>query len=340
MIDLLPSAEQQQIVDSVSEFFLRDMPVARLRGGGGQRITARQWQDIAALGWFGLGVAEADGGVGFSIAEEILAAEQIGRNLGSPSLGATMLAAHLAAHAGAAALLQRIVTGACRVGIARALAPSGEVPAAGSYHLIDALDAELLLVWQDQGAGLFARTDFGNLVGCAPFDDSTELERGTLSAAATPLIWVAATDRNLPELATLLIAAQLAGVAAAACDLAVGYAKIREQFGQPIGAFQAIKHRCADMAVATEAAHAQTCFAALMLLHNAPDAAFQVAAAAVLGARSALQNARSGVQIHGGIGFTADCDAHRYLKRAHLLEQLAGPPAMHRRALLSAEAAS
>jgi hypothetical protein len=231
-------------------------------------------------------------------------------------------------------LLARIAAGDCRVGIARAVTvPEIE---AGEYHLIDAEEAELLLVWRDQGAGLVRRADFENLAAVTPFDDSTGLERGKLNAGAA-LIWVAAAERNFSEVATLLTAAQLAGVAAAARDLAVEYAKIREQFGQPIGAFQAIKHRCADMAVAAEAAHAQICFAALMLLHETPDTPFQIAVAAVLSAKSALENARSGIQIHGGIGFTADCNAHWYLKRAHLLEQLAGASAVHRQALLNAD---
>jgi alkylation response protein AidB-like acyl-CoA dehydrogenase len=336
MIDLLPSAEQQQIIDSVSDFFEGSMPVARLRdgGGAGHRITPAQWLDIARLGWFGLGVAEEQGGVGFSVAEEVLVAEQIGRYLGSPALAGTMVAAHLAAHKGESALLARIVAGDCRVGIAKAIAVSESN--AGEYHLIDAEDAELLLVWREQGAGLVRRADFGNLAAVTPFDDSTGLERGRPNDAA-PLIWVAAAERNFSEVATLLTAAQLAGAAAAARDLAVEYAKIREQFGQPIGAFQAIKHRCADMAVAAEAAHAQICFAALMLTHAAPDTAFQVAVAAVLCAKAALENARSGIQIHGGIGFTADCNAHWYLKRAHLLEQLAGAGSVHRHALLNVE---
>jgi alkylation response protein AidB-like acyl-CoA dehydrogenase len=336
MIDLVPSAEQQQIIDSVSEFFEGAMPVERLRPGTGtgHKITSQQWHDIANLGWFGLGVAEDKGGVGFSVVEEALVAEQIGRYLGSPALAGTMVAAHLAAHAGDTALLERITAGECRVGIANAIAVSST--ASGEYHLIDADAAELLLVWRNQGAGLYRRTDFESLAAVTPFDDSTGLERGTLNAAS-PLLWIAASERNFSELATLLIAAQLAGVAAAARDLAVEYAKIREQFGQPIGAFQAIKHRCADMAVDAEAAHAQICFASLMLLHETPDTAFQIAVAAVLSSESALKNARSGIQIHGGIGFTAECNAHWYLKRAHLLEQLAGVKSVHRQALLNVE---
>lgn len=338
MIDLLPNAEQQQIIDSVTAYFEQDMPVSRLRpgAGSGPRITAGQWQDIAALGWFGLGLPEDQGGIGCSVVEEALIAHQFGRYIASPALMGTMLAAHVAAHAGQPGLVERIVAGDCRAGIAQRLPGQGVEPLDGIYHLIDAEEAELVVSWNRSGAGLFARGAFQNISAVAPFDDSVTLERGQLTAAA-PLAWVPAATRDLPMTAILLSAAQLAGVAEAACHLAVEYAKIRDQFGQPIGAFQAIKHRCADMAVAAEAARAQISFASLMLASGAPEAAFQVAVAAVLAGQSALANARAGIQIHGGIGFTAECDAHWYLKRAPLLEQLAGTASYHRAALLNME---
>ena len=129
------------------------------------------------------------------------------------------------------------------------------------------------------------------------------------------------------------MAAQLVGVAEATRDQAVDYAKVREQFGQPIGAFQALKHRCADMAVQAELAYAQTFLAGLFELHAQTDSVFQGAAARVLAGEAALDNARSAIQIHGAIGFTWECDVHWLLKRAHLLRQLGGSPAAFRRML-------
>lgn len=339
MIDLLPNAEQQQIIDSVMVYFNQDMPVSRLRPGTGTgpRINAQQWRTIAELGWFGLGLSEDQGGIGCSVVEEALVAYQFGRYIASPALMGTMLAAHVAAHAGKYHLVERIIAGECRVGVARRLSGDNSAPWDGDYHLIDAEEAELVVTWQKSGAGLIERAAFKDLSAAAPFDDSITLERGHL-VVASPLASVPAATRNLPTMASLLHAAQLAGIADAACNLAVEYAKIREQFGQPIGSFQAIKHRCADMAVAAEAASAQVSFASLMLASNAPDAAFQVAVAAVLAAQSALANARAGIQIHGGIGFTSECDAHWYLKRAPLLEQLAGVASSHRAVLLNLEA--
>ena len=127
------------------------------------------------------------------------------------------------------------------------------------------------------------------------------------------------------DLARLLAAAQLLGVATGARDLAVDYAKIREQFGQPIGTFQAIKHHTANMTLGIEMVSALLDMAAIALYDGHPDAGFQVAALTRLAPRIALDNARTGIQIHGGIGFSAEANAHLFFKQAHVLAQFIGP---------------
>ena len=107
-------------------------------------------------------------------------------------------------------------------------------------------------------------------------------------------------------------------------DMAVTYAKDRKQFGQPIGSFQAIKHICADMAVRCEESASQLFYAALSLRDGTADAAVEIPAAAFIAARAALENAAAGIQVHGGIGMTAELDAHWFLKRAHVLDQAMG----------------
>jgi alkylation response protein AidB-like acyl-CoA dehydrogenase len=143
--------------------------------------------------------------------------------------------------------------------------------------------------------------------------------------AGALLGWVPAAQGALHRQAQLLVAAQLLGMAEASRDMAVDYAQVRMQFGQPIGAFQAVKHRCANMAIGAEALRAQLVLAAIAERDGWPDAAFQVDACRLLAARCALANAGANIQMHGGIGFTAECDAHLFLLRAHLLEHLGGP---------------
>jgi alkylation response protein AidB-like acyl-CoA dehydrogenase len=182
--------------------------------------------------------------------------------------------------------------------------------------------------------GLRERTEFTAITAVDSLDEAVLLERAVASNSA-PYAWVSAERSPLPRRAALLICAQLVGVAEAAKDNAVAYAKTREQFGQPIGAFQALKHECAEMAVQCEAAYAQTFFAGLAQNSGLGDCAFECAVASLLTTEAALSNARANIQIHGGIGFTSECDAHRYLKRAHLLSQLGGAAGRHWRLLLA-----
>lgn len=329
MIDLLPSEEQQQIIDSVAGFFERQSVATQ--PGTAAEATLRIRREMAALGWFGLGLSEADGGSGCSFVEEMLVAHEFGRCLASPALGATVLAAHITAKTGQRETLRSILAGRLGVGIVGRSAWAGDATAA--VNLIAAEDAQLLLHWNHAGAGLYDRNAFARTGSGRSLDETVSIER-VPQTAARPLAWLSASEAPLPRRAGLLICAQLVGVAAAAKDLAVAYAKERHQFGQPIGAFQSVKHACAQMAVQCEAAYAQTIFAALAVTADSADAGFQYAAAGVLTAAAALDNARTGIQIHGAVGFTADCRAHRYLKRAHLLNWLAEPARAFRAACL------
>jgi alkylation response protein AidB-like acyl-CoA dehydrogenase len=329
MIDLLPSVEQQQIIDSVVEFFAHADPRAP-----GRRIPAHTWKEIAGLGWFGLALAEKDGGAGGSLIEEMLVARELGRCVASPALTAAMLAAHVAAVAGNGTLLEGILGGELRVGLANAL-PGANDPEP-RVHLLDADGANLVLYWNETGMGLRDRSAFTSTAVVDSLDEAVHLERAMAADGAPTSAWVSAQRCPLPQRAALLICAQLVGVAEAAKDDAVAYAKVREQFGQPIGAFQALKHECAEMAVQCEAAYAQTFFAGLAEDSALADAAFQCAAAMLLATEAALDNARANIQIHGGMGFTSECQAHRYLKRAHLLSQLDAAAGRRRLLLLKA----
>lgn len=333
MIDLLASEAEQQIIDSVAGFLAEKFPVTRLRpGSDGERrmeagLSAEHWRDIASLGWFGLGIPEEQGGAGDTVIAEMLVAREIGRCAVSPSIAATIAAGHLAALAGSE-LLAGLMAGEHRVaGAIRLHAASDE------FHLIDARGAGYILVVDGMQARLYDAAAFADVRRVISLDDAVILERAHLAAGARPTVQDAGS--NIGRRVSLYNSAQLLGVAEAALKLAVEYAGVREQFGQAIGSFQSIKHRCADMAVAAEAAFAQVFFAGVSQASGQPDAAYQIAAAKVTSAGAALANARSGIQIHGGTGFTAECDAHVFLKRAHLLGQLGGERHWIRETLLT-----
>jgi alkylation response protein AidB-like acyl-CoA dehydrogenase len=106
--------------------------------------------------------------------------------------------------------------------------------------------------------------------------------------------------------------------------MAVAYAKVREQFGRPIGSFQAVKHHCANMAIAARSARDQVTFAAIAIDDGREDAALQVECALLTAGEAALENAGKNIQIHGGIGFSDEADPHLILKRTRVLLALAG----------------
>jgi alkylation response protein AidB-like acyl-CoA dehydrogenase len=122
----------------------------------------------------------------------------------------------------------------------------------------------------------------------------------------------------------LIDAAALAGIAQAALDMAVAYAGVRSQFGRPIGSFQAVKHHCANMAIAARCARDQTSFAAVAVDEGRVDAVLQVECALFVAGTAALEAAGKNIQIHGGMGFSDEADPHLLLKRAQLLLAVAG----------------
>ena len=134
------------------------------------------------------------------------------------------------------------------------------------------------------------------------------------------------------DLAVVALAAEQVGGAQACLDAAVEYAKVRVQFGRPIGSFQAIKHKCADMLLAVEAARSAAYHAAAVAGRRSPTelAVPRGAAPRAYCAEAYTHAAKENIQIHGGIGYTWEHDAHLYLKRAKSSEQLFGAPGEHR----------
>jgi alkylation response protein AidB-like acyl-CoA dehydrogenase len=335
-MDFLPSDEQQQIIDSVRGFFAAEFSLERLRpkqraqDDGGRA----QWSAIGELGFFGLGIAETHGGVGYTLAEEALLFREAGRFLLTPSLLAQVLAAHLAARAGLDP--SGLLSGAERAALMAAVGPAQLGPrVSGEFQLFDAAQAQWLVTWDAGSAALIPATALTDLRPVGSIDEAVPLSRVRLDAVPATAT-TAAAQENLALRASLLLAAQLVGIAEATRDMAASYAKLRQQFGQPIGAFQAIKHKCADMAVRCEAAWFQTVFAALAARDGLARAAPQVAASLLMAAPAAHENAAGNLQVHGGLGYTAECDAHHFVKRARILERLAGGLGMHQRILLEA----
>ena len=335
-MNLLPTAEQREIVDSLKSFLSARAPVSRLRPPAPQTGNSdhRLFRDLGDLGIWGCGLPEAVGGVGLSAAEESLIYRELGRNLLSPAVFALTLGAHVLAQFEDTPL-SSFIDGSARVGIAN---PRGPVSLAarsnGDVHLFDCAEAEWVLICDETGAALFRRDDFAEMQPVPSMDNLVTLHRARL-VDARPSFWTTTRDRLLHERALLLLAAFAVGIAEATRDMAVEYAKTREQFGRPIGSFQAIKHICADMAIRCEAAACQTVFASLVLAEGHDGAAFHATSSKLVAASSAVKNASQNIQVHGAIGFTAEADPHLFLKRAHIIEQLWSDSRRCRERLLS-----
>jgi len=138
------------------------------------------------------------------------------------------------------------------------------------------------------------------------------------------------------EFGALTTAAQLVGAGQALLEQSVAYAKQRSQFGRAIGSYQAVKHKLADVHIAVELARPLVYGAALSLAEDSPDAARDVSAAKAAASDAALLAARSGLQTHGAIGFTAEYDLSLWLVRVQALQSAWGTPAWHRRRVLAA----
>ncbi|MFP6850480.1 MAG: acyl-CoA dehydrogenase family protein [Pseudomonas sp.] len=335
-MNLLPSSEQIEIVDTLRAFLSEQVPVARFRPPSPQigNGDAMYWPQLAELGFLGVAISEEFGGIGLGAPEEMLVHREFGRYLVSPAVLGLTLGAQLAAACGAAEVVEQLLSGTTAVGLATA---RGQVhigaESSGDFHLIDGLDAAWLLCCTEQGVALFKREQFSDNEQLVGMDNVLTLERATLRSAA-PMLWLDGQESTLYQRALLLAAAYAQGMAEATRDMAVEYAKVREQFNKPIGSFQAIKHICADMAIRAESALCQVTMAALIMAEDKPGADYHVASAKLVATKAALENAAQNIQVHGAFGFTSEADAHLFLKRSHVLDQFAGDQRRQRQRLI------
>jgi alkylation response protein AidB-like acyl-CoA dehydrogenase len=305
---LSPTLLQQEIADSAAALFRRRFDPATLRELACDPSTAideGRWSEVAAMGWLGLLAPEAAGGLGLGAADGVMLFREVGRSLVPGPLLWTALAADVAAEAGENDLAQALMTGERRAGLAC------------SGFALDGRPGDLLLTLAPDGS----RLDLMTSCEAAPALDPTS--RVARIGSLEPLAVWEHGDRR--ALARILAAAELLGIIEAARDMSAAYAISREQFGKPIGSFQAVKHRCADMAIAALAVRAQVFMAAHRHDLCGEDADFHAACALTLAIDGATRTTADNIQNHGAIGFTAEHDAQLLVKRVITLEHALGP---------------
>jgi 3-oxochol-4-en-24-oyl-CoA dehydrogenase len=277
------------------------------------------WAALAEPGWLGLHIDEANGGAGYGYVEQAVVLEELGRAAAPGPYLPTVLAAAVLQDAGgtaAKALLPALAAGA----LTGAVALSDAAPVAGGAL------ADVFVLEVD---GRWCAVDAADAVvqECKSVDPTRRAARVTIDAGAVPADrWLTIDRERVRQIAAVLLAAEAIGIAQWCVDTAAEYAKTRVQFGRPIGQFQGVKHRSADMLARTELARAAVWDAARALNDTDNGAEVAIAAGAALAFDAAFANGKDCVQTLGGIGFTWEHDAHIYLRRAMTLHQLAGTP--------------
>ena len=280
---------------------------------------AALWQELVELGWPGIAVAEEHGGQGLGLVELAVLLEELGYAVAvTPMLGC-VLAAQAIEHGGDAGLRERWLPGLADGSVRGALGPvDGLVP--------DAPGADVLvLVEPDGGARVVGAAD-AQVEPVETIDPTRSY--GRVETSAGEPIGGAGVDR-----AAIAVSAELVGISQRALDMTLAYVKERKQFDVPVGAFQAVSHRCAQMLLGVESARSATYFAAWAADAEAGgDVALSEAAALAKAAASDAGRdvTASAIQAHGGIGFTWEADVHWLYKRAQLDAALLGGAGTHR----------
>jgi alkylation response protein AidB-like acyl-CoA dehydrogenase len=305
---------------------------AELRSVAGDLLAKDRcvdWPTLVEAGWVGLEVPEEFGGAGATFSEVAVVCEEMGRAASTNSyLGSAVLAVGvlkaLQPNATRDQLFRDAASGAVRVAVT--LDSSEFVP--------DADGADLVLVITGGGVALTKPT-----VTPQPVLDETR-RLATVSAngveSAAVLRFEGDRDaavRDLFNRAAAAVACDSLGLCEAMLSATVSYAKVRSQFGRPIGSFQAVKHACADMFVTIAVSRQLVTAAVDAIAEKRPDAGVAAAMAKSHACASAVDIAGKAMQLHGGIGYTWESGIHVYLKRAALNRSLFGSPAAHRREL-------
>jgi|KBSSwiStaDraftv2_1062776.scaffolds.fasta_scaffold142039_2 alkylation response protein AidB-like acyl-CoA dehydrogenase len=326
-MDLQPSEEQQQIIDSTAAFVTNRLPMRRLhaKDGAVDQVAPGLWREIAEMGWLGLGLDEAAGGVGYGLAEEALLFRELGRALAPPRILFTAIAARTASAAGDHALAQRLAGGEITAALAVQDDFGAPATSLARRRLFEARGADVALAVDGDRARLL-QIEGGAYEIHESLDRSVSMTVADLSDAKA---LADVTDPRIGCAGALLTAALQQGLAEEATRMIVEYAKIRQTFGRPIGAYQAVRHPCAEMAARGEEAKAQLFMAAVAAQDGREDAALLVSAARVIAENAAIQNTDDCIQLHGGIGVTEEFDTHLMLKRANTMRTWFGDRRAH-----------
>ena len=321
--------DQQEIKRVARDLLSARSTMARVREAAeARRYDEPLWREIVELGWPGIAVSEDRGGQGLGIVELAVLLEELGYACAAVPFLSTAVAAAVIDRHGDDEQRERWLPGLLAGELTAGVGRIGLLVDGQGAAVALALDAD-----GDRDGELMLTTDVGGLPELETVDPTRRLATITgdwsghaLGAGASALVYCA-------------VAAEVVGVCQRALEMTLAYVKERRQFGVPVGSFQAVSHRCAEMLLDTESARSAAYFAAWAAdaePERLPEAAALAAAAAATGGRRVTAAA---IQGHGGIGFTWEADVHWLYKRAELDRALLGGSSHHHAALARAAAA-
>ena len=358
------SEEQEFLRQTAKEWIAKESPLATVRTVMETEagFDEAQWAELAGLGWHAMAIPEEYGGAGYGFLELAVLLEEMGAGLlPAPFLSTVALGANAVLMAATeeqkAAILPDVAMGGTRLAvaigedggpwsadrIATSATPSGDgwVLSGSKRFVMDGHTAEHVIVAASTGdeIGFFDVAAGADGMTCEllPTMDTTR-KLADLTFQDTPAVRIGSGDvsdhiEGLLRIASVALALESVGGAQRTLDMAVAYAKDRVQFGRPIGSFQAIKHKCADMLLAVNGARAAAYYAAWALAEGSDELERVAPLAKASCTEAYFHCAQESIQIHGGIGFTWEHDAHLFFKRAKSNELLIGAPSQHRELL-------
>ena len=341
----------------------------RERMATAEAVTPEFWAQLAEQGWLGINLPEEDGGSGLGLVDLVVLMEEMGRAvMPGPYLATVLLGAAAIRAVGSPAQRQEYLPAIAEGRLKGTLAAtepnarwdaSGVMmtaqPMRGGFSLSgaklfvpDAHLADVIVVaartrdgsTMEDGISLFLvpQDATGLTIAAMPSIDETrklcEVRFDNVAVPQTALLgelhqgWPALA--GVYDAASVALAAEMCGGAQRVLEMTVEYAKLREAFGKPIGSYQGVKHKCADMLVEVENAKSLTYYAAWAIDENAPDAPLAVSMAKSYASDASRKVSNAGIQLHGGIGMTWEHDLHLYMKRAKAGEVAFGDATWHR----------
>jgi alkylation response protein AidB-like acyl-CoA dehydrogenase len=364
------SEEQEMLRSSARDFLGKEAPMTYVRRMMEDEVgfTADLWKRMADLGWMGLILPERYGGAGLDFVDLVVVLEEMGRVVLPGPFFSTVVLGGVALLEGGSdaqkdALLPKLAAGEVRITLAQ-LEPSGRWDADGIALQAKAerggfvLDGTKLFVPDAhvadhfvvagrapgsrgaEGVSLFlvdARSPGVTVTQLKTMDQTRKLGEVVLKDVRVPgdaLLGSAGAGWNLldriADRGKVGLCAEMCGGAQRVLEMSVEYAKVREQFGKPIGSFQAIQHKCANMLVEVESSKSVTYYAAWAVANDVAEAPLAAAMAKAYCSDAYRHVSGEGIQIHGGIGFTWEHDMHIYFKRAKSSEVTFGDATWNR----------